>query len=180
LAGAVCIATGFVFFVEKRKRQHAQRGSQGARIVDVLAVTTVTGMLLATLATLGILVANRLLPENLPARGDWERYAFWCTWALALLHAFWRSAPVARGQANPAWREQCGAIAVLAVAAVALNWITTGDTLWHTIAAGYWPVAGIDLCLLSGAAIAWLTARALKRRAHAAQSGMVATEMVRV
>ncbi len=28
LSGAVCIATGFVFFVEKRKRQHALRGSR--------------------------------------------------------------------------------------------------------------------------------------------------------
>jgi uncharacterized iron-regulated membrane protein len=177
LAGAVCIATGFVFFVEKRKRQHAQRGSQGARIVDALAVTTVTGMLLATL---GILVANRLLPENLPARGDWERYAFWCTWALALLHAAWRSAPVAQGLANPAWREQCIAIATLALAAVVLNGITTGDYVWRTIATGYWPVAGIDLFLLCSAAVACLTARVLKRRARVAQSRMTGMEMARV
>jgi hypothetical protein len=132
------------------------------------------------LATLGILVANRLLPENLPARGDWECYAFWGTWALALLHAFWRSAPVARGQANPAWREQCGAIAALAVAAVTLNGITTGDYLWRTVANGYWPVAGIDLFLLCSAAVACLTARALKRRAHAAQSRIAGMEMARV
>src|SRR5690606_28908038 len=46
LAGCVCIATGFIFFVEKRKRQHAKQNSQGARVVDALAVTTVTGMLI--------------------------------------------------------------------------------------------------------------------------------------
>lgn len=177
LAGATCIATGFVFFVEKRKRQHARQGSQGARIVDALAVTTVTGMVLATLA---ILVANRLLPEDLPARGDWERYVFWGSWALALLHAGWRSAPVARGLANPAWREQCGAIAALALAAVALNWITTGDHLLRTIAACYWPVAGIDLFLLASAAVALLAARALKRRAATARNGATATEAARV
>ena len=57
LAGAVCIATGFVFFVEKRKRQHALAGSQGARIVDALAVASVAGMVVATLS---ILVANRV------------------------------------------------------------------------------------------------------------------------
>lgn len=166
LAGAVCIATGFVFFVEKRKRQHAQQGSQGARIVDALAVTTVTGMMLAAL---GILVANRLLAEALPGRGDWERYAFWGTWALALVHAGWRSGPVALGKANPAWREQCWAIAALALAAVALNWITTGDHLWKTLTAGYWPVAGIDLFLLSSATVAALAARALTKRASATQ-----------
>lgn len=177
LAGAVCIATGFVFFVEKRKRQHAQQGRQGARVVDALAVTTVTGMVLAAL---GILVANRLLPEDLPARGDWERYAFWGTWALALLHAGWRSAPVAQGRANPAWREQCWAITVLALAAVSLNWITTGDHLLRTLAAGYWPVAGVDLFLLSGAAVAALAARKLQRRAASAPARGAEAEVAHV
>lgn len=166
LAGAVCIATGFVFFVEKRKRQQAQQGSQGARIVDALAVTTVTGMVLATL---GILIANRLLPDALPGRGDWERYAFWAVWALALVHAGIRGAPVAHGLSNPAWREQTWAIAVLAVAAVALNWITTGDHLLRTLSQGYWPVAGIDLFLLCTAAVAMIAARKLGQRAHARQ-----------
>lgn len=167
LLGAVCIATGFLFFVEKRKRQHARQGQQGARVVDALAVTTVTGMVLAAL---GILVANRLLPEGLPARGDWERYAFWGTLLLAMLHAALRSAPVARGLVNPAWREQCTMIALLALAAVLLNWITTGDHLLRTIAAGYWPVAGVDLTLLAGGMVAALTARALKRRAATASA----------
>ena len=160
LAGATCIATGFVFFVEKRKRQHAQQGVQGARVVDALAVTTVTGMVLAAL---GILVANRLLPEDLVARGTWERSAFWGTWLLAALHAAWRSAPVARGLANPAWREQAAAIAVLALAAVLLNWATTGDHLLRTLQAGYWPVAGVDLALLATAGVATLAARRLAR-----------------
>ncbi|MFT3668355.1 MAG: PepSY-associated TM helix domain-containing protein [Pseudoxanthomonas sp.] len=175
LAGAVCIATGFVFFVEKRKRQHAQMGSQGARIVDALAVTTVTGMVLATL---GILAANRLLPEDLPARGDWERYAFWGTWALAFIHAGLRSAPVARGLANPAWREQCWAIAVLAVSVVVLNWVTTGDHLLRTLARGYWPVAGVDLFILAGGVIAILAAVRLRRRAQQAGQGRAASHEV--
>ena len=162
LAGAVCIATGFIFFVEKRKRQHARQGSQGARVVDALAVASVTGMVLAAL---GILVANRLLPADLPARGDWERYAFWGTWVLALLHAAWRSAAVAQGLPNPAWREQCRAIAVMALGVVLLNWITTGDHLLRTLAARYWPVAGIDLSLLVVATIAVVAARRLKHRA---------------
>ena len=87
---------------------------------------------------------------------------------LALLHAGWRSAPVARGLANPAWREQCGAIAVLAMVAVLLNWVTTGDHLLATLRAGYWPVAGVDLSLLATAAVALITARILRRRAVAA------------
>ena len=167
LAGCVCIATGFLFFVEKRKKQHARAGSQGARVVDALAVTTVTGMLIAAL---GILIANRLLPEALPAgwppRGDLEQYAFWGAWVLAMAHAFWRSAPVAQGRMAPAWREQCWAIATMAVAAVLLNWVTTGDHLLKTLGAGYWPVAGVDLFILTGAALAVVAARKLGRRAR--------------
>ena len=53
---------------------------------------------------------------------------------------------------------------MLAVAAVALNWATTGDHLGRTLAAGYWPVAGLDLALLASAAIAALAARRLRLR----------------
>ena len=163
LLGCVCIATGFIFFVEKRKKQHAKQGSQGSRVVDALAVTTVTGMLVATL---GILIANRLLPDVLPSgwpgKGDMERYIFWGAWALAMAHAFVRSAPVAQGLVNPAWREQCWAVAGMAVTAVVLNWVTTGDHLIKTLGAGYWPVAGVDLFMLVSAVVAVLTARRLK------------------
>lgn len=168
LAGAVCIATGFVFFVEKRKRQHARDGRQGARVVDALAVAAVTGMVLAAL---GILVANRLLPEDLPGRAGCERWAFWGTWIAALLHAAWRSAPVARALPNPAWREQAIAIAVLAALAALLNWVTTGDHLLRTLAAGDWPVAGVDLSLLAVAVIAGASARRLAHRDAARAAG---------
>lgn len=174
LAGCVCIATGFLFFVEKRKKQHARAGSQGARVVDALAVTTVTGMLIAAL---GILIANRLPPEALPAgwppRGDLEQYAFWAAWVLAMAHAFWRSTPVAQCRMAPAWREQSWAIAAMAVAAV-LNWVTTGDHLLKTLGAGYWPVAGVDLFILTGAALAVVAARKLGRRARVVPAARIA------
>lgn len=169
LVGCACIATGFIFFVEKRKRQHAKQGTQGARLVDALAVTTVTGMVVAAL---GMLIANKLLPDSLPQgwppRGDLEQYAFWGSWLLAFIHALARSGPVATGLLSPAWAEQCRAIAVLAPLAVLLNWIMTGDHLLRTLSALYWPVAGLDLCLLASAALALLAARKLKRRALAA------------
>lgn len=162
LLGCVCIATGFIFFVEKRKQQHAKTSSQGARIVDALAVTTVTGMVIAAVA---MLVVNRLLPADLPGKGNWEMNAFWGAWILALIHATWRSAPVAKARMNPAWREQSWAIAALAIAAVVLNWITTGDNLIKTIFTDtYWPVAGVDLSLLATAVLSVVAARKLKQR----------------
>jgi uncharacterized iron-regulated membrane protein len=165
LLGCVCIATGFIFFVEKRKRQHAKQGIAGARWADAMAVTTVTGMLIATFA---ILVANRLLPAGMANRGDWEEGFFWGAWVLALVHAAWRSKAVQQGLLSPAWREQCWAAAVLAVGAVLLNWLTTGDHLLKTLGEGYWPVAGVDLCLLASAALAVVAARRLRVRERAA------------
>ncbi|MDZ7925407.1 MAG: PepSY-associated TM helix domain-containing protein [Marinagarivorans sp.] len=160
LLGCVCIATGFVFFVEKRKHNHAKNGSQGARIVDALAITTVTGMLIASAF---MLVTNRLLPADMAGKGDWEQYSFWAAWALALLHALARNGAVSQARLSPAWREQCWGFATLAVAAVALNAITTGDHLGKTLF-NYWPVAGVDLSLLVSAAIAILAARVLLHR----------------
>ena len=165
LMGTTCIATGLIFFVEKRKKQHAKTNSQGARVADALAVTTITGMLIATLT---ILNANRLLPEAMPPdwppRGSMEVSLFWTSWALAMLHAFARSVPVALGRINPAWREQCRAVALMAISAVLLNWITTGDHLLRTIGTRYWPVAGVDLALLATAVVAMCAARRIGQR----------------
>lgn len=166
LLGCVCIATGFIFFVEKRKAQHAKAGGQGSRVVDALAVTAVTGMVIAAI---GMLVVNRVLPADMAGKGDWEKLAFWGIWGLAMGHAFLRSGPVAQARRNPAWREQCWAIAGLAVAAVALNALTTGDHLVKTVFTDtYWPVAGVDLSLLASAGIALWAARKLALRERGA------------
>lgn len=164
LAGCVCIATGFVFFVEKRKRRHARDGLAGCRVVDALAVASVTGMLVATLA---LLVLNRALPPEAAGRNDVQAAGFWLTWGAALAHAAWRTAPVRQARIAPAWREQCWAVAALALLAVLLNWASTGDHLLRTLAARYWPVAGLDLALLASAALAVIAARRLAARERA-------------
>lgn len=161
LSGCVCIATGLIFFVGKRKLRHASQGISGARWVDALAVAAVTGVLVATLA---MLVANRLLPVDLVARASWEERAFWLAWLATLLHGAARSGAVQRGRIAPAWREQCWAIVALASAAVGLNWLTTGDHLVKTLGEGYWPVAGFDLALLCCVALGALAATRLRRR----------------
>ena len=163
LSGCVCIATGFLFFVEKRKRQPAKQGSSGARWVDAFAVSTVTGMLIATFS---MLIANRVLPDDLAGRADWEQAVFYGAWLLAFFHGIWRTAPVTSGHLAPAWAEQCWAVAALGVAAVALNGVTTGDHLLRTLSSGYWPVAGVDLAMLTSAAVAVVAARKLQTRAR--------------
>lgn len=162
LLGCVCLATGFIFFVEKRESAHAKAGGQGSRVVDALAVTTVTGMVIAAV---GMLVVNRLLPADMAGKGDWEKLAFWGIWLLAMVHAFARSGPVAQARMNPAWREQCWTLAALCVAAVALNAVTTGDHLVRTVfIETYWAVAGVDLSLLVTAGLAVWAARQLGLR----------------
>jgi uncharacterized iron-regulated membrane protein len=167
LSGCVCLATGLVFFVNKRKRKHAAQGVQGARVVEALAVTTVTGMVLATVT---MLCANRALPEALAHRDDWQRRIFWLTWLLTFLHAAWRSAPPPSVRVAPAWREQCWALSIASPAAVLLNWVTTGDHWGRTIPRGNWPVAGLDLALALVAVLAVAAARRLSRREPVASS----------
>lgn len=172
LAGCVCIATGLVFFVKKRKQKHLEDGVRGARIVDALVVTTVTGTLVATLTMLAI---NRLLPGDLPHRGDWEERSFFIAWALAFAHAVLRTSHGPSGRVAPAWREQCWAVAGLALGAVVLNWVSTGDHLLSTISRRYWPVAGVDLALLSVACIAAASAVRLGRLEKAAPTSSKGT-----
>ena len=65
---------------------------------------------------------------------------------------------------NPAWREQCLALVILAPLTVLLNWVTTGDHLLKTLGEGYWPVAGLDLSILVSGILALIAARHLGRK----------------
>jgi len=160
LAGCACIATGFLFFVEKRKKKHAAAGAPGARIAEALSVASVTGMLVATGA---MMLANRLLPADLPNYKGWQEAVFWLTWLATLAHASVRSGPAGRAGLSPAWGEQAGLVAVLAAGAAVANWVTTGDNLVRTLSQGYWPVAGVDLVLLTSAGIAGYAAVRLRQ-----------------
>ena len=160
LSGCVMIATGYIYWLETRRKRHAAQGLAGVRVVEGLTVGAVTGIIIATLA---FFVANRLLPLGVAVLGV-ERYAleiwaFYLVWLLSFAHAWSRP--------GRAWREQCWAIAGLAMLAVLLNAVTTGDHLARSLSEGLWAVAGMDLMLLAGAAIAALTAGRLRRRTGA-------------
>lgn len=157
LLGCTLIVTGLLFWIEQRRKSHAAAGLPGVRLVEGLAVGGTTGLVTATLT---YFVANRLLPSGVVLLGmerpALEALAFWLAWAGSFLHAGLRPAG--------AWIEQCGVIAGLAVAAVVLNAITTGDHLLRTVVEGSRAVAGVDLVLLLGAAAAAHAARRLRTR----------------
>ncbi|WP_395057748.1 PepSY-associated TM helix domain-containing protein [Polaromonas sp.] len=159
LSGCIMIATGFIFWLERRRASHAKKGLHGVRVVEALAVASVPGIMVATCQ---FFIANRLLPLDASwggySRAGLEMGIFYVSWLAMLAHAAWR--------ARHAWREQSALLAVLAATAVALNWASTGHHLIHTLGQGLWAVAGMDLMLLASAALAAWTARQLGRTAE--------------
>jgi uncharacterized iron-regulated membrane protein len=156
LAGCLMIATGFVFWSTSRRKRDADTQPLKVRFIEALTVASVSGVILATSA---YFVVNRLIPEGvLP--GGVPRFAievltFFSAWLAAVVHAGVRQAR--------AWKDQAWGIAGLSVAAVLLNWVTTGH---HPIAAinrDLWAIVGMDSVLLLSAVVAAFAARRLGR-----------------
>ncbi|MCK2096027.1 PepSY-associated TM helix domain-containing protein [Thauera aromatica] len=155
LGGCVMIASGLLFWLEARRRRPGAAEGAGFRLVEALGTASTTGLVAATLA---FLLANRLLPAAIDGRAALEMQAFFAAWALMLAHAHWRG--------RRAWREQCAAIAALALGALTLNWLGTGALPWQAPATGAYAVAGVDALLLATALAASWAARCLGRRAQ--------------
>lgn len=171
LLGCALIATGYLYWLDSRRKKHAQVGLAGVRIVEGLTVGSTIGIVIATLS---FFVVNRLLPLGTTflsyERAALEVWTFYLVWIATFAHAWIRP--------RSAWIEQCWASAAVAVAAVLLNWITTGDHLIRSLAHRHlWPIAGMDLLLLAGATIAVLTVRKLQRRASATPGRRVAASV---
>ena len=158
LVGCVVIATGYLFWLESRKKRDGRLGARSVRFVAGLTVGSVNGIIIATLA---FFVVNRLLPLGATFLGEdraaLEIWTFYLVWLATFVHAWLRP--------GRAWLQQSWATAALAVAAVALNWITTGDHLARSLAHSHlWPVAGMDVLLLLAGVLAavagyWLSSR---------------------
>jgi uncharacterized iron-regulated membrane protein len=163
LGACVMIATGLLLWVEKRRARHQRSGQTGTRIVAAIAIAGSLGLVVATLS---MLVANKLLPA--PSANAWsaqvravaEQIVFFGTWTISLVHAAWRSRTEAPSRVP--WREQAWVCAVLAVLAVMLNGALTGDHLFAALVARQWAVAGTDGVLLFGAALAAWAAQRLR------------------
>ena len=173
LAGCVMIATGFIYWLETRRKRHAREGRAGVGVVDGLTVGSVTGIVVATLA---FFVANRLLPLGASFAGferhALEMWAFYMVWLGTFAHAFARP--------RDAWRPQCVAIALLGVLAVLLNAVTTGQHLLVTLREPHlYGVAGMDLTLLAGSALAATLARALGRGSSAGEPSNAEVEVTK-
>ncbi|MGH8807108.1 MAG: PepSY-associated TM helix domain-containing protein, partial [Noviherbaspirillum sp.] len=167
LVSCVMIATGLLLWVEKRRVRQEKEGRSSYRVVNAVAVASTLGVLVATLA---MLIANKLLPA-LPNRAAVEQWIFFAAWIACLLHPLARAfGQQYRNDIRIAWREQAWISAALAVLAATLNAVLTGDHLLLTLAQRDFAVAGTDLVLLLTAALALVTARRLGARETAASA----------
>ncbi len=144
MAGSVMVATGLLFWLEKRK---SSRPSALHRAVEALTSSAICGM---PIASAGLLALNRVLPESIGRRAEVEAIGFFAGWAaLTLLVAAvtWRS-----GRAP--WSGLCTLQALACLSAVTLNWWTTGDLPIPTHPSFVAAIAGVDLTLIGVAAIA--------------------------
>lgn len=159
LLGCVMIATGFQFWVAARKRRLPRQ----ARLVDGIASASVIGVVLASGA---FLIANRLLPAELELLGQsrkaLEVWVFVIVWTLFGAYA-------ARSP-DAGWRTGTIACAGMAIFAVLLNQVTTGNGLWPPSAAQSPVVAVMDLTLLGSAALCLALTVRRERRADLALS----------
>ncbi|MEM6483998.1 MAG: PepSY-associated TM helix domain-containing protein [Pseudomonadota bacterium] len=156
LLGSLMIASGLVFWMQSRIRK-GKIEPRSVRVVRGLAVGSITGIILASTA---YLLANRLIPTESAGfglgRANFEVLFFYLVWLASYAHA------AARG--TTAWREQCLMISIATSAAVALNWMTTGDHPIAAYEAGLTQIWSMDGVLLVGAGIAWLAARGLTKK----------------
>lgn len=158
LLGCVMIGTGLVYWLEKRAT-HAQADPPGVRWMASFTCASITGLLIATLT---MLIANRLLPSGLTARASWEVGMFFLAWFFAGVHA---AVTILRhDKTRIAFCSQCWFICFLGAVAPLLNWITTGDHVIKALARTQWAVLGVDLFLFITAITAGLCAVKLAQR----------------
>jgi len=115
MAGAAMVATGMMLWAAKR-RQKAARPGIGLLLVERGNVACVAGL---SIAVASFMLANRLLPLDLPARAQWEVHCFFLAWAAAASFAACR--PAAQG-----WRTLALASCLLWASLPLVSAWTTG------------------------------------------------------
>lgn len=148
LSGCVMLASGLLYWLEKRRLQHAA-GRWGVASMTLISSALITGMPLATLA---MLVANRWLPVDWDDRANWEIQVFYGAWLLAAVHALWAIWRSAHSRAP--WATHLLIISGLALLALVSNAWSTGDPPWRAMSQGFAAVAGVDLMLMLSALLA--------------------------
>lgn len=145
LLGCAMIATGLILWTAKRKAKQdkmlkaGQSVAPGYRLVQCLNVGTIAGLPIAVAAYFW---ANRLIPADFAARRDWEAHTMFIAWGIMMAY------PAFRPHLQ-AWVEELRLAALALMALPLVNMLTTQRHLGVTLAAGDWPLAGLDLTMLA-------------------------------
>jgi uncharacterized iron-regulated membrane protein len=157
LAGCVTIASGMQVWVAKRAKRIAEAGAlPGYTLVRGLNIGVVGGMPFACAA---MLVANRLLPAQLPDRAEAEIAVFCVAWIAAAGWGAWR--------ARTGWRDLFLATSVACLLVPLANLATAPYShLPATLARGEYALAAVDVAAIVFAlAFAAMGLRVGRRRA---------------
>ncbi len=143
LLGAGMIATGLILWAAKRRikaerNKHSQT-LRGLSLVERLNIGTIIGLPTAIAAYFW---ANRLLPNDLQNRAEWEVHCLFLTWLTLLVHAAARPKFIA-------WKEQLFFSALAFTCLPILNALTTDRHLGVSIFQGDWVFVGFDLTVLA-------------------------------
>ncbi len=140
LGGTIMVGSGLVMWTAKRRTRlpDPQRPHFGFRLVERLNIAAIAG-LGAGVAT--YFLANRLLPLGMEQRADWEINCMFLAWAAIGLWGAIR--PVRRG-----WIETLGITAMLFLAIVPVDALTTSRGLLASLMAGDWVYVGFDIVML--------------------------------
>ncbi|MBN46973.1 MULTISPECIES: PepSY-associated TM helix domain-containing protein [unclassified Methylophaga] len=158
MAGTIMMATGAILFmVKRRQRSLNEFGAQTPKVyraIEVLNISAISGLMVACIAFFWV---NRLLPLEVADRAGWEIKLFFFIWLGSLLHAALRPA-------SRAWIEQLIGFAVLSLLLPIVNWLTTGQHLFHYFARGDWSNVGFELTILLFGVLGVFTVKILKRK----------------
>ena len=145
ICGAAMLASGLALWRVSRLGKHDERLSGetlrmpfGYRLVEIFNVAGIAGLLAAISVYFW---GCRLLPRDLALRVNWEIALFFIAWGILLFHA-------ALTRHLSAWAGQLAFSGILFAFLPLLNGLTGGAPLFRSIVAGYWQVAGFDLCAL--------------------------------
>ncbi|WP_198352677.1 PepSY-associated TM helix domain-containing protein [Sphingomonas sp. MA1305] len=137
LTGAAMVGTGLLLWTAARRKPGAAPFF-GLRLVERLNIATIAGLPTAMAA---YLLANRLLPPELPGRADLEVKAMFWTWGLLALVQLARPA-------RRAWTEGLALAALAFVAIPVANMLTTQRGLPGSLLDGDMLFAAFDLAML--------------------------------
>lgn len=165
LAGSCMIATGLIFWVNARRQKALRAGNKHVSLMDAMTVTAVCG---SVGATIGFMVANKLIPTTFNmlniSRDNWESLVFYGILILSLLHAVSCTLRCSVQGHLVAWRQQTLIIALLAITAVVLNRLMPYFDLSESIKYYHLAIVYIDLGLIILAIITTYASKSIMKR----------------